>query len=177
MVFPQLAVDGPSETTLFSFWDERARSFDEQLVPRGHARPLPIGLTPLSSPGVIHFLRGERRIANNVHPPDPRDTWVYSLERLAVFAPKSWEVLGEGPRIPGLQALIGFDATGRLIGRSDDEIVLMHAGRLTEVARHRCSVKITVAAQAAPSAVAFRTGSRQGDELQLVEWTDASSNG
>ena len=176
MVFPQLAVDGPRETTLFSFWDEHARSFDEQLVPRGRARPLPIGLTPLSSPGAIHFVQGERRIANNVHPPDPRITWVYSLERLAVFAPTSWEVLGQGPRITGLQSLIGFDATGQLIGRSDDEIVLMDAGRLTEVARHRCGVRITVAAQAAPSAVAFRTGSRQGDALQLVEWTDAASS-
>jgi hypothetical protein len=164
-----------NQTTLFSFWDESARSFDEDLRPRGRARPLPIGLTPLSARGAVHFIPGERRIFANVHPPDPGITWVYSRERVAVFSPTAWEVLSEGPRIPGLESLIGFDASGRLIGRSEDEIVLAHAGTLAEVARHRCGVKITVAAQAAPSAVAFRTGSKQGDELQLVEWNDGAS--
>jgi hypothetical protein len=172
MAYPQLAIDGPNETTLFSFWDERARTFDEQLAPRGRARQLPVGITPLASPGAIHFVSGERRVFANVSPPDPRIKWVYSLERVMVFAPSVWEVLAEGPLIRGLEELMGYDAAGRLIGRSDDEIVLVHAGKLTEVARHACGATITAAAQATPSGIAFRTGSRQGDELRLVEWSD-----
>jgi len=170
--FPQLAIDGRNETTLFSFWDERARTFDQQLATRGRARSLPVGLTPLSSPGAIHFISGERRIFANVTPPDPRITWVYSLERVRVFSPGVWEVLAEGPHIRGLEELIGYDAAGRLIGRSEEEIILVHAGTLTEVARHPCGAKIAAAAQATRSGVAFRTGSRQGDEVKLVEWID-----
>ena len=148
-------------------------SFDD-LVARGRARPIPIGLTPITSRGAIHFVRGERRIAANVHPPDPKITSVYSLERVAVFAPGIWEVLGEGPIIRGLQALIGYDGAGRLIAHSEDEIVLVDAGALTEIARHRCGAKITVTAQSSATSVAVRTGSRQGDEVQLVEWSDAA---
>jgi hypothetical protein len=177
MAFPELAIDGPDETTLFSFSHERARSFDAQLKPRGRARPLPVGLTPLSSSGAIHFILGERRIFLNVQPLDPNITWVYSLERVAVFAPKTWDVLGQGPVVPGLQALIGYDSAGRLIGLSDKDIILVHAGAMTELARFRCDRKIAAAAQATPSGVALRTGSQQGDEVQVVEWDEGSAEG
>ena len=170
MPYPQLAIDGFNESTLFSFWDERARSFDEQLQPRGKARDLPIGVTPVTSGGAIHFVRGERRIFDRVSPPDPRITWVYSLERVQVFAPGIWDVLAEGPHIPRLEALLGYDDAGRLIGRSADEIILLHAGGLTELARHACGSRINSAAQASASGVVVQVGSNQGDELQLIEW-------
>lgn len=172
MAYPQLAIDGPDECTLYSFWDERARSFDARLKPLGKARQLPIGLTPLASPGAIHFIRGERRIFDRVTPPDPNTTWVYSLERVQVFAPGIWDVLAEGPPIPRLQRLIGYDSAGRLIGRSDDEVILVHPGSLTELARHACGSRINSAAQATESAVVVQTGSNQGDELQLIEWSE-----
>lgn len=102
MAYPQLAIDGSDECTLYSFWDARARSFDARLRPRGKARELPIGLTPVASPGAIHFIPGERRIFDRVTPPDPNITWVYSLERVQVFAP--------GIDFPFLPASIGAEA-------------------------------------------------------------------
>ena len=170
MPSPELHLDvGGGDLLLLSFWEQRARRFLADLRP-GPWLPLPVGVTPLVSRGVIFFVPGERRMAENVTPPNPEVTSVYSLGRVAVFSPSSWDVLSEGPPIRGLQRLVFADGSNRIVGLTEREVLLIDPGRLQVLARYDTGEQIAAAAQVGSSALAFHARSGVTDECRIVEW-------